>query len=153
MPPEPGHQLVIFLLRDIPVVAVIPESILIFIEHLCLYRRKDLISPRFSVDVEADDRMFLPVIGLFVGIQCPEHGSVFHIVAVNDQALRIHAGGLPEKRSSTRRMGAVKGPPKIILRIRLPVHHRVIDPCIRNSDPADVIRILILKCRVSGSLL
>ena len=102
MPPEPGHQLVIFLLRDIPVVAVIPESILIFIEHLCLYRRKDLISPRFSANVKPDDRMFFPVISLFVGIKGSEYGPVFHVVPIDDQALRVHAGRLAEKWGSAK---------------------------------------------------
>ena len=102
MSSEPGHQLIVFLLRDIPVVAVIPESILIFIEHLRLHRRKDLISPRFSVDVKTDDRMFFPVISLFVGIKGSEYGPVFHVVPIDDQTLRVHAGCLAEKRGSAK---------------------------------------------------
>ena len=47
------HQLIVFLLRDIPVVAVIPESILIFIRAPASPPpQKTSISPRFSVDVK-----------------------------------------------------------------------------------------------------
>ena len=136
----------IFILGGIAVAVDEIMVIEIGVIGLAHHHRKDLIHILAVDAVVADKRVLLVVGQLLIGLQIPEHGTVAHIVAVNDGIVgglflihtEINIGDAPVI------VLAVDIRPVVFIVI-LGLYHGVVQLGIRNLDPAGDIGIALVQ--------
>ena len=136
----------IFILGGIAVAVDEIVVIEIGVIGLAHHHRKDLIHILAVDAVVADERVLLVVAELFVGLQIAEHGTIAHIVAVDDGIVgglflihtEINIGDAPVI------VLAVDIRPVVFIVI-LGLYHGVVQLGIRNLDPAGDVGIALVQ--------
>ncbi len=107
---------------------------------------EDLVTVRVVFQVDVDIRMCLPVTLGVVVLQSGEHGSVLHVVSVDD-GVQIAEVCMVERfhKDAAHPVGFLFEGVGQIIGIIICMYHRITDHCVRNLDPADGLGVDLLK--------
>ena len=80
--------------------------------------------------------MLAPEIFLLVAQQIGKHAAVFHVVPINHPVVAVFRAAGPDERRAADGAGLVKISAQIIFRLCGRIHHRVVDVCAVDFQPA-----------------
>lgn len=82
----------------------------------------------------------MPVVQIV--LECREHGSVAHVVTVDDEVVAVEGTTVIEERNTGIAVLLIEVPAKILLRPVGGVHHGIVHSGILNGDPPDAVAVL-----------